>query len=213
MRCRITSGGGDPRESATENEPPASALRGFGAVRVKRCGKSAPRLRQRSRHGKPHREQDRIGTATRAVRANDNACGSDVRLAVRVGCPRPRASAVPEEWPSRIACAQARAVPYKTRLTGRLMTSMSENRTPVSKIQMRGSASWRRTPRHFWMSPSRASLRAKRNNPDFALDCFASLAMTGLVGYVTLNSPTRDHIYPAAESWPISMACRSNSAR
>ena len=39
----------------------------FGAqVRVKRCGKSAPRVRQRKRHGKPHREQDRIGTATRA---------------------------------------------------------------------------------------------------------------------------------------------------
>ncbi len=30
MRCRITSGGGDPRESATEIEPPASALTGFG---------------------------------------------------------------------------------------------------------------------------------------------------------------------------------------
>src|SRR5229473_8569693 len=66
IRCRITSGGGDPRDSATENEPPAFALRGFGAVRVKRCGKSAPRVRQRKRHGKPHREQDRIGTATRA---------------------------------------------------------------------------------------------------------------------------------------------------
>src|SRR5215217_2012923 len=25
MRCRITSGGGNPRESATENRPPASA--------------------------------------------------------------------------------------------------------------------------------------------------------------------------------------------
>src|SRR5467141_530623 len=65
MRCRITSGGGDPRDSATENEPPAFVLRDFGAVRVKRCGKSAPRVRQRKRHGKPHREQDRIGTATR----------------------------------------------------------------------------------------------------------------------------------------------------
>ena len=32
-------------------------------ARVKRCGKSAPRLRQRRRHGKPHREQDRIGAA------------------------------------------------------------------------------------------------------------------------------------------------------
>src|SRR5215510_12927727 len=40
-RCRITSGGGNPRESATENRPPAQQ------VRVKRCGKSAPRARQR----------------------------------------------------------------------------------------------------------------------------------------------------------------------
>ena len=32
-------------------------------ARVKRCGKSAPRCRQRQRHGKPHREQDRIGAA------------------------------------------------------------------------------------------------------------------------------------------------------
>src|ERR1700743_2355241 len=38
MRRRITSGGGAPRESATENEPPASAF-GLGRARVKRCGK------------------------------------------------------------------------------------------------------------------------------------------------------------------------------
>jgi len=31
------------------------------AVRVKGCGKSAPLGRRRSRHGKPRREQDRIG--------------------------------------------------------------------------------------------------------------------------------------------------------
>jgi len=55
-RCRVTPGGGDPRESATESKPPGS-----GRVRVKGCGKSAPRGRQRSWHGKPHREQDRIG--------------------------------------------------------------------------------------------------------------------------------------------------------
>jgi hypothetical protein len=30
IRCRITSGGGNPRDSATENEPPASTLSGFG---------------------------------------------------------------------------------------------------------------------------------------------------------------------------------------
>ena len=56
-RCRVTPGGGDPRESATESIPP-----GFAPVRVKGCGKSAPRRRQRGRHGKPHREQNRIGT-------------------------------------------------------------------------------------------------------------------------------------------------------
>ena len=44
-------------------------------VRVKRCGKSAPRVRQRKRHGKPHREQDRIGAATRAIRASENTAG------------------------------------------------------------------------------------------------------------------------------------------
>src|SRR5262249_36380925 len=57
-RCRITSGGGNPRESATEKE-----TAGLRPARVKRCGKSAPRGRQRQRHGKPHREQNRIGAA------------------------------------------------------------------------------------------------------------------------------------------------------
>ena len=103
IRCRITSGGGDPRESATENEPPASALRGFGAARVKRCGKSAPRVRQRKRHGKPHREQDRIGTANAGRSRKRKHRGGDVRLAVRVGCSRQCANIVPEEWSSRIA--------------------------------------------------------------------------------------------------------------
>ncbi len=61
-RCRITSGGGDPRDSATESKPPS----GFDpGVRVKGCGKSAPRSWQQERHGKPHREQDRIGAARR----------------------------------------------------------------------------------------------------------------------------------------------------
>ena len=37
------------------------AARPTPRVRVKGCGKSAPRGRQRRRHGKPRREQDRIG--------------------------------------------------------------------------------------------------------------------------------------------------------
>src|ERR1700728_2381721 len=116
MRCRITSGGGDPRDSAKENEPlppphPSPACGGGireGEVRVKRCGKSAPRVRQRKRHGKPHREQDRIGTATRDVRRKAITPQGVVRLAVRVGCSRQCANIVPEEWPSRIACASRR---------------------------------------------------------------------------------------------------------
>jgi hypothetical protein len=45
-------------ESATENIPPAAAT---PRVRVKRCGKSAPRSGQPEWQGKPHAEQDQIG--------------------------------------------------------------------------------------------------------------------------------------------------------
>ncbi len=66
-RCRLTAGGGDPRESATESKPPDSGVFQRWSpphrVRVKGCGKSAPRPRQRGRHGKPHREQGLIGAA------------------------------------------------------------------------------------------------------------------------------------------------------
>jgi hypothetical protein len=69
VRCRVTPGGGDPRESATESTPPA-CLRFAGRVaRVKRCGKSAPLRRQRRRQGKPHREQDQVGAAGAAERS------------------------------------------------------------------------------------------------------------------------------------------------
>ena len=44
-----------------------SARESAGAARVKGCGKSAPRSRRRERQGKPHREQDQIGTAGRAI--------------------------------------------------------------------------------------------------------------------------------------------------
>ena len=107
-RCRVTPGGGDPRESATESKPPAS---GFDVrrVRVKGWGKSPPRARQRDRHGKPHREQDRIGMArgfgSRPVSGP----------VIRVGCARRPATGVPEEWPSR-----GGKPPYRTRLTGQL---------------------------------------------------------------------------------------------
>jgi len=105
---------------------------------VKRCGKSAPRVRQRNRHGKPHREQDRIGTATRGM----FACKSD-NTAGRCQARRPGRllEATCKRCPRGMAVTyrlREQAVPYKTRLTGRLMP-----------LRMRGSAQTRRTPRQF----------------------------------------------------------------
>jgi len=65
QRCRVMPGRGNPRESATENRPPARSLAIY-RVRVKRWGKSPPRDGQPDRHGKPHREQCQIG-ASRGV--------------------------------------------------------------------------------------------------------------------------------------------------
>jgi hypothetical protein len=89
VRCRVTPGGGDPRESATESTPPTCLGRARRAVRVKRCGKSAPRRRQRRRQGKPHREQDQVGAAGipeaiwNAGRASEPPLGSVARGARR----------------------------------------------------------------------------------------------------------------------------------
>jgi len=94
-RCRLTAGGGNPRESATESKPP-TGLR--PAARVKGCGKSAPRLRQRRRHGKPHREQDQIGATCRTSLIWGRQAG--FRAAARVGRARRPATGVPDEWPS-----------------------------------------------------------------------------------------------------------------
>ena len=55
LKARVT-------ESATENTPPAL---GTGWVRVKRCGKSAPRAEQSVWQGKPHVKQDQIGEEER----------------------------------------------------------------------------------------------------------------------------------------------------
>jgi hypothetical protein len=146
IRCRITSGGGDPRESATENEPPR-----FGEARVKRCGKSAPRFRQRRRHGKPHREQNRIGMASRAVRESDNA--AELCQARRPGR---LLEAMCKHGPRGMAVTyrpRKRAVPYRTRLTGRLIRLM------------RGSARTRRAPRHFLHCHSGASRSDEPRNP------------------------------------------------
>jgi hypothetical protein len=103
-RCRVTPGGGDPRESATEKTPPSPPPAFAGrAARVKWCGKSAPRRRQRRRQGKPHREQDQVGAAGRAVQGR--GCRARLRAAARVGCWRRPATDALEEWPSPPRCA------------------------------------------------------------------------------------------------------------
>ena len=51
LKARVT-------DSATEKIPLGSAT---GRVRVKRCGKSAPRFEQSNWQGKPHVKQDQIG--------------------------------------------------------------------------------------------------------------------------------------------------------
>jgi hypothetical protein len=58
-RCQVTPGGREPTESATERYRLSAAQ--AVPVRVKWCGKSAPRWWQHQRHGKPHLEQDQIG--------------------------------------------------------------------------------------------------------------------------------------------------------
>jgi hypothetical protein len=120
IRCRITSGGPIPsRGEASGTVPQRADRRGalrMVAARVKGCGKSAPRRRQRRRHGKPHREQDRIGTARSpresGISGSVSGSGRPGRLLEAPGDRRPRGMAV------------ARAVhctPYRTRLTGRLI--------------------------------------------------------------------------------------------
>ena len=69
-RCQVTPGGREPTESATERYRLSAAQ--AAPVRVKWCGKSAPRGWQHQRHGKPHLEQDQIGKQAAHVAA---ACG------------------------------------------------------------------------------------------------------------------------------------------
>jgi len=106
---RVTPGGGNPRESATESKPPAHAERRLRA-RVKGCGKSAPRSRQRGWHGKPCQKQDRIGTA-------------DVKQAsTRIPACRPgRLLEVPgNRHPRGMVIHRGESRGDKTRLTGHL---------------------------------------------------------------------------------------------
>ena len=74
------------------------------AARVKRCGKSAPREQQCERHGKPHREQDRIGTTCMATCRAFPACRPGW-LPEAAGNGRPRGMAITPH-PARAAALQ-----------------------------------------------------------------------------------------------------------
>src|SRR5262245_29605896 len=56
--CRLTAGQAFGPDGKRNRKYTASPR---GEVRVKWCGKSAPRRKQFRRHGKPHAEQDQIG--------------------------------------------------------------------------------------------------------------------------------------------------------
>jgi len=80
-------------------------------VRVKRCGKSAPRGRQRSRQGKPHREQDRIGMTRGRKPSGPLQPRRPGWLLETAGNSRPR---------GMVVTRGSNSPPYRTRLTDRL---------------------------------------------------------------------------------------------
>ena len=102
-RCRITSGGAcaSRPQGQCHREQTAAARSVLAEARVKRCGKSAPRFRRRKRHGKPHREQDRIGTARSAAKSSNPCPGRRPgRLLQAPGNRRRRGMAVTREAPA-----------------------------------------------------------------------------------------------------------------
>jgi len=117
-----------------------------GDARVKRCGKSAPRFRQRKRHGKPHREQDRIGTARARPRESGEEIPDRVSAVRRPGRllevlrkPHPRGMAVTRRFA---------APPYRTRLTGRLIRLRGLGGTTAGPPPIRGDE---QAARHRWL--------------------------------------------------------------
>ncbi len=83
-------------------------------VRVKGCGKSAPRTRQRGRHGKPRLEQDQIGTARLGLRQGRALAGLS-----RPGRSRePRSDARSRGMAAAFGLRFGR---HRTRLIGRLI--------------------------------------------------------------------------------------------
>src|SRR5204862_3142429 len=77
---RVTPGRGNPKESGTENIPPTFAPSARGWVRVKRCGKSAPRSWQHGWQAKPRTEQGQIGERSTVARASERRWKQTARL-------------------------------------------------------------------------------------------------------------------------------------
>ena len=100
---------GWPTESATENIPPW----GFLGVRVKRCGKSAPRLEQSRRQGKPHAEQDQIGDQRRPAALT--VIGSPLGVGPATEVPGRSLESGSDARPRRMAAARAQPG-YRNRL-------------------------------------------------------------------------------------------------
>ena len=98
----VTPTGRKARESATESKPPwrlEPPSKRAAAVRVKRCGKSAPAAgaTRLARQTPPGARPSRASAL--------HYCGARVdpaRLGARVGCSRRRAIGVLEKWPSRV---------------------------------------------------------------------------------------------------------------
>jgi hypothetical protein len=157
VRCRVTPGGGDPRESATESTPPAHRNVRW-AARVKRCGKSAPRRRQRRRQGKPHREQDQVGAAG----IPSAGCQAGLRAAARVGRTRRSATGVPEEWPS--PSQELFPGRDRTRLTRRLASLHLEQSENFCGSKLQCSARCDRNRCRDYMMGARSLARAQINS-------------------------------------------------
>ena len=103
IRCRLMAGGGDPRDSATENKPPAqpqgSASKGE-MVRQERTARLATGAAGQTPPGaRPNRGGRRHGTKPHFAPWPRRR----FRLVARVGRVRRAARRVPEEWSSRIA--------------------------------------------------------------------------------------------------------------
>ena len=91
-------------DSATENQ--TACVSQETRVRVKRCGKSAPREAQATRHGKPHRVQGQIGNpgaARSKFRESETDSGYRLHrqmvLSTRKSEDRIRLTALPKPFP------------------------------------------------------------------------------------------------------------------